>query len=393
MKRGIKYFGFTLLLFIQTSWNPVSAQDISKNVNHVLNEYKKKIIDFGVVGSSLYIIHNGKLIGEQYVGLQNKDSKTAIDKNSIYHWASITKTFTGIAIMQLRDKGLLKLTDPVIKYLPELREVYNPFGSMDSITIWHLMTHTAGFRSGTWPWLEKDWQPYSPQYWSQLVAMLPYTNIEFKPGSKWQYSNPGTVFLGRIIEIISKDDYEYYIDKNILKPLGMFSSYFDKTPPHLLQHLNQSYWIDSAKNLKPAIFDLNTGITVSNGGLSAPLTDMLKYVNFLLGNADASAYKNVLSNETLGEMFTRQHKVVEEKPAGSDAEWQCLKFFSEDIYGMQPLGHSGWQNAFQTHLYFDPKNNIAYLVAYNTAGRGARGLDDVVKELVLKNIFLPLQKK
>lgn len=385
-----KPFLFLLLsLVAQTS----HAQDFKKNLALVGKTYQQNMQKFGVVGSSLYILNKGKLVAEEYYGLQHLTKNIPISQHSIYHWASITKTFTGIAIMQLRDKGLLQLSDPITKYLPSLKEVYNPFGSMDSITIWHLLTHTAGFRSATWPWYEKEWHPYSPQHWSQLEAMMPYTNIEFKPGSKWQYSNPGIVFLGRIIELISKDDFEYYIDKNILKPLAMHQSYFDKTPPHLLPYLNQSYWIDSAKNISPAVFNLNTGITVSNGGLSAPITDMMKYLNFLLFNADSSAYEFVLSKSSLKEMMQVKVKITEEQPAGSTQEWQGYTFFIEDIYGMRIIGHSGWQNAFQSHIYFDPTNNIAYIVAYNTSGRGARGLDDAVKELVLKNIFLPLQTK
>ena len=58
-----------------------------------------------------------------------------MDEDTIYHWASITKTFTGIAIMQLRERGLLKLDDPIVRYVPELKAVHNPFGSMEAITI------------------------------------------------------------------------------------------------------------------------------------------------------------------------------------------------------------------------------------------------------------------
>ena len=64
--------------------------------------------------------------------------------------------------------------------------------------------------------------------------MFPYTEIEFKPGSKWSYSNPGIIFLGRVIELLTGDSYEVYVDKNILKPLEMHDTYFDATPYHLL---------------------------------------------------------------------------------------------------------------------------------------------------------------
>lgn len=147
---------------------------------------------------------------------------------TIYHWASITKTFTGIAIMQLRDRGLLSLDDPVVKFVPELRFAHNPFGDISQVKVRHLMSHSAGFRAGTWPWGgDKPWHPFEPTSWEQLVAMLPYTDVQFAPGSKYSYSNPGVIFLGRTIEQISGDDYEVYVTKNILMPLGMRSSFFD----------------------------------------------------------------------------------------------------------------------------------------------------------------------
>ena len=146
------------------------------------------------------------------------------------------------------------------------------------------MTHSAGFRNPTWPWHKGEpWEPFEPTEYSQLVAMLPYTEILFKPGSKFSYSNPGIIFLGKIIEKLSGDDYEVYIDKNILKPLEMYRSYFDATPYHLLKYRSHSYYIENGKRTE-ARFDANTGITVSNSGLNSPLADMIKYLNFLVGD-------------------------------------------------------------------------------------------------------------
>src|SRR4051794_10145449 len=198
--------------------------------------YERSLQDNGIVGSSFVFLKNGRVISSDYFGSANLEKNQRVDENTIYHWASNTKPFTGIAIMQLRDHGLLKLDDPLTKYLPELRAVHNSFGSMDQITIRHVMTHSAGFRGGTWPWGSgKDWEPFEPAEYSQLVAMLPYTEILFKPGSKYSYSNPAIIFLGKIIEKLTGDDYEVYVDKNILKPLEMYHSYFDTTPYHLLK--------------------------------------------------------------------------------------------------------------------------------------------------------------
>src|SRR5690606_28634680 len=111
------------------------------------------------------------------------------------------------------------------------------------------------------------------------------------------------IYLGRIIEKLSGEDYEVYIDKNILRPLGMTSSYFDTTPPHLLKHRSHSYYIENGKRTEGR-FDEDTGITVSNSGLNSPIKDMLKYLNFLTGDASRqSEYDVVLKRSSLEEMW------------------------------------------------------------------------------------------
>jgi len=97
--------------------------------------YEQSLQKHGIVGSSFMFIHDNKVVDRQFYGTANLEKKQPVDENTIYHWASITKTFTGIAIMQLRDRGLLKLDDPIIKYLPELRAVHNPYGDMSEITL------------------------------------------------------------------------------------------------------------------------------------------------------------------------------------------------------------------------------------------------------------------
>jgi CubicO group peptidase (beta-lactamase class C family) len=135
--------------------------------------YLGELKNAGIIGSSFVFLKDNKVVFEEHYGSANLEKKQPVNERTIYHWASNTKPFTGIAIMQLRDRGLLKLDDPVTKYLPELREVHNAYGSMDDITIRHLMTHSAGFRNPTWPWDRgQDWEPFEPTEYSQLVAMF-----------------------------------------------------------------------------------------------------------------------------------------------------------------------------------------------------------------------------
>jgi CubicO group peptidase (beta-lactamase class C family) len=368
---------FLATLSIITIMISANSQDASNTTNRFQRAYLEFKTDYenemrqkGIVGSSFFFVHNNQVIARDLFGLADAELNRPVDEQTIYHWASITKSFTGIAIMQLRDRGLLKLDDPVIKYVPELRAVHNPYGDMSEITIKHLLTHSAGFRNPTWIWRdgEKDWQPFEPPHWEQLVAMMPYTEVLFKPGSKFSYSNPGVIYLGRIIELLTHDDYEVYIDKNILKPLEMYNSYFDTTPYHLLKNRSHSYYVTNGKRTQGQ-FDADTGITVANGGLNAPVPDMVKYVNFLLGDTKKQEiYDGVLRRSSLEEMWKPQLKAEGDFTQGWMNEDTAvgLSFFIDEINGVRYVGHNGDQNGFKSYLSICPAKHSASLLVFNT---------------------------
>lgn len=374
-----------LIFFINFGTGVMAADDeITIAIKSFSEFYSAELEKTGIVGSSFMLVHEDKIVYEEHHGFANKEKQYKADRNTIYHWASITKTFTGIAIMQLRDRGMLKLSDPITKYLPVLRGVHNEYGSMDDITIKHLLSHTSGFRGATWPWKNKEWHPHEPTKWEQLVAMIPYTEILFKPGSKWSYSNPGIIFLGEVIEQLSGDDYEVYIDKNIFKPLRMYNSYFDATPNHLLKHRCQSYWLKDGK-LEAAPFDVDTGITVSNGGLNSPISDFVKYVKFLLNAGDShNVYETVLKRSSLEEMFEPQIVIRDLEGDGNEKtgrrDSMALTYFIEENHGLYCIGHSGGQNAFVTHFYINPRLKTGYIVAFNTRAYSSIESNDHVRD-------------
>ena len=336
--------------------------------------HRAEVAKSNIAGSSFYLVRNGQTVAADHLGEQDADAHVPVDARTIYHWASVTKTMTGIAIMQLRDRGLLSLDDPIVKYVPELTAVHNPFGDTGAITLRQLMNHSAGFRSGTWPWRDQDWQPFEPRRWDQLVAMLPYTRVEFKPGSRFGYSNPGIVYLGQVIERLAGEDYEVYIDKNILKPLAMHASYFDRTPPHLLPHRSHSYYIKGGKRVA-APFDVDTGVTVSNGGLNAPMPDMAKYLAFLLGDPGRQAeYDLVLKRSSLEEMWVPQISAGRDFTQGRMAATteSALAFFVDRNAGVRIVGHNGDQNGFRAYLSFCPDQRVGSLLAFNTETRGVQ---------------------
>jgi CubicO group peptidase (beta-lactamase class C family) len=352
--------------------------------------YHQRVQDAGIVGSSLMFVRDGAVAHQAFEGFQDLDRKRPVDAETIYHWASITKTLTGVAIMQLRDRGRLSLDDAAVNYVPELRQVHNPFGDVSQVKIRHLMSHSAGFRASTWPWGgDKPWHPFEPTRWDQVVAMFPYTEVLFKPGSQYSYSNPGVIFLGRIIEALSGDDYEVYITKNIFMPLGMTRSFFDKAPYHLVDHRSHSY-VRRDGTLEEQRFDFDSGITVSNGGLNAPLGDMTKWLSFLMG----SNGEQVLKRSSVEEMFTPQVRAKDGEGGSGDDVQAGLSCFIERHEGVELVGHSGDQNGFISHLYFHRPTKSGYIVSFNTdatskndARRTTRAVDNDLRDAIIREML------
>ncbi|HEX8380641.1 MAG TPA: serine hydrolase domain-containing protein [Allosphingosinicella sp.] len=366
----------TIMLLLAAATSPAAAGE--RELQTALADFRKlhraEVARSAIAGSSFYLVRDGRVAASDHLGEQDAEAKVPVDERTVYHWASITKTMTGIAIMQLRDRGLLTLDDKIIRYVPEIARVHNPHGDTSAITLRHLMSHSAGFRSGTWPWREHEWQPFEPAGWAQLEAMLPYTQVLFRPGSRFSYSNPGIVYLGQVIERLSGEDFEVYVDKNILKPLGMHESYFDRTPPHLLRHRSRSYYIREGRRVA-APFDVDTGVTVSNGGLNAPMPDMARYLAFLLGDPKRRAdYDLVLKRASLEEMWRPQIAAGDDFTQGRMARTtqSGLSFFIDEERGVRFVGHNGDQNGFRAYLSLCPGRRAGTLLAFNTETRAVR---------------------
>ncbi len=327
-----------------------------------------------VVGASVVYMKNGAILQHFETGQADRAHNVPVDPQTIFHWGSITKTLTAISIMQLRDRGRLSLDDPVTKWVPELRQVHDPFGMVDSITIRMLLSHTAGFQNATWPYKEnKPWEPFEPTTWNQLVAMMPYQELHFKPGTRYSYSNPGFIYLARIIEQLSGDPWDAYVQKNIFAPLNLDHSYFRNTPYWLAAHRSHNYYIvrDSAghETLIDNGADFDPGITTPNGGWNAPLDDLVRYTAFLtnvvIRGSSRELYDTVLKRSSLEEMWKPVQPMSQSNGSSPD-QWMGLSFFILDQGGKRLLGHTGSQAGFRAFLYFNPATSAAVIAAFNT---------------------------
>ena len=351
-----------------------------------------------VVGAGAVLVIDGRVVAHHEWGMQDRAAGQPVTPNTIWHWASITKTLTAVSVMQLRDRRLLTLDDPVTRWVPELRRVHDPYGSMDTITPRMLLSHSAGFQSPTWPWGgDQPWQPFEPTTWSQLVGMMPYQQLLFRPGSRYHYSNPGFVYLARIMESITGDPWENYVQKNIFSPLGLTHSYFGTTPYYLAADRANNYTVhrDSAgrESVDANGRDFDPGITIPNSGWNAPLGDLAAWMAFLTrasrgDTALAHRYDIVLPAADLHEMW---RPVVPLDPAHPDSGAMGLSFFIYPAANADTLvGHTGEQAGFRSLFLIDPRTRVAVVAVVNTVNeaepdRSARrwsGLNAVAAALV-----------
>ncbi len=348
-----------------------------------------------IVGASALVMRDGKIVTRHNVGFADRTSAKRVDDRSIFHWGSVTKTLTAISIMQLRDRGKLSLDDKVTRWVPELRLMHDPYGMIDSITIRMLMSHSAGFQNGTWPYGSGEaWEPFEPTEWAQLVAMMPYQQLHFKPGTKYSYSNPGFIYLARIIEKITGDPWATYVQKNVLSPLGLDRSYFGGTPYYLAADRSHNYYVarDSVTKRDSVIdngADFDPGITIPNGGWNSPLDDLATYLAFLTnapgGRLPRERYDVILTRSSLEEMWRPVVKTT--GGYGSENDWMGLSFFGMKQGDVTILGHTGSQAGFRCFMYFDPVKRTAVLVVFNTSAQrsspGARAAQKTMTEAAL----------
>jgi CubicO group peptidase (beta-lactamase class C family) len=319
-----------------------------------------------VVGGSAVLVRDGRIAARHHYGLADRAHGRRADDSTIYHWASVTKTLTAIAVLQLRDRGLLTLDDPITRWVPELRAVHGPEGAVDRVTLRMLLSHSSGFQAPTWPWDRGEpWEPFEPTEWSQLVAMMPYQQLEFPPGSRYGYSNPGYIYLARVVEKLTADPWAVYLQKNIWTPLGMHRSYVGATPFHLAAHRSHGYRVagDSVIDLGA---DFDPGVTIPNSGWNAPVADVARYLAFLTGASAAS----VLPRRTLEEMWTPSVRTGAALP---ELAAVGLGFFSLEHEGRRIVGHTGDQAGYRSYLYFDPAASTGIILVFNTTNDAGAG--------------------
>jgi CubicO group peptidase (beta-lactamase class C family) len=221
------------------------------------------------------IVVDGKLVHTGYLGYDDVDKKTTVNNQSAFRVASMTKSFTAMAILKLRDEGKLRLDDPVYLYIPEMKNQPYPTKDAAPVTIRNLLSHSAGFPEDN-PWGDRQLADTDEELLALIKKGISYSN---DPGQGYEYSNLGFGMLGYIIKKVSGKSYEQYISENILAPLNMTNTYWEyaKVPPNQLAHGYR--WLNNGWVEQPLLHDGTYG---AMGGMITTIEDFSKYVAFHL---------------------------------------------------------------------------------------------------------------
>jgi len=227
-----------------------------------------------VPGIAYGIVIDGRLAHFGSAGYRDVNTKDPVDADTVFRIASMTKSFTALCIMRLRDEGKLSLDDPADRYVPELTGLIYPTADSPRITIRHLLSHAEGFPEDN-PWGDRQLAATDDEMSNMMRRGIPFSTA---PGTAYEYSNYGFAILGRIVSRVSGEPYREYVATNILKPLGMASTTLEaaNVPPGRLAHgyrLEGAAWVD-----EPALPD---GAFGPMGGMLTSARDLAAYVGFL----------------------------------------------------------------------------------------------------------------
>jgi CubicO group peptidase (beta-lactamase class C family) len=228
-----------------------------------------------VPGAAWGIVVDGELAHAGAAGFRDVAAKAPADADTVFRIASMTKSFTAMSILKLRDEGKLSLDDPVARYVTELKDLKYPTTDSPRLTIRHLLSHSEGFPEDN-PWGDRQLAASDDDMSRMIRAGIPFSNA---PGIAYEYSNFGFAILGRIVARVSGRSYDDYVGDNILRPLNMTSTTLhpSKVPAN---RIALGYrWEDDRWKDEPL---LPHGAFGAMGGMLTSVRDLSRYVGAFL---------------------------------------------------------------------------------------------------------------
>ncbi len=347
-------------------------QTLIPDIEHLA---ETKVAKYRLPGMALGIVRDQELAWFGGFGAADLDLGKKPTEHTIARIASVTKTFTMTAIMQLRDQGRLNLEDPLVQHIPEFASARAVRGNLEGVTLRRLLTHRSGLvtESPTHGWNDLDFPSRE-----EMLAKLPETGVVIPQDSAFKYSNLAFGLLGEVVYRITGTPYTEYVHANIIEPLGLTSTVFDLTDelrPHFFVGYNPTAYQDRPEHAPYA--HLN-GIS-SAGQLHSTVSDLAKWISFQFqtdGGDRCGA--QVLKGQTLVEIQQPQY-VESDWSAGQCLGWRATRMGNHIYYN-----HGGGIHGFGTQVWFNVPSKTGVVVLINMwPPHGGLEMAEEVLEMVL----------
>jgi CubicO group peptidase (beta-lactamase class C family) len=326
----------------------------------------------GLPGVMVGVVHDQQLVWQKGFGFADVKAKAPMTAETKFRMASHSKMLTAIAVMQLREQGKLRLDDPVQQHLPWFRS--QPAGADDGpITVEQLLSHSSGLqREASDHWSSLDFPTEA-----ELKALMADRQSALAPQVRWKYSNLAYGVAGLLVEELSGQRFAAFAQANILGPLGMTDSSFDRPVPGLAVPYGRRL-PDGSREILP--FVDARGMAAATG-LTSDLTDMAKFVSAQFRRGPSGGAQ-ILSSGSMREM-QRVRSVEENWASGTGLGFGTLRIRDKSF-----VGHAGGYPGYTTQTLFQPGEKWGVIVLTNTndsdPGQIARQLIEAVGPLFAK---------
>jgi CubicO group peptidase (beta-lactamase class C family) len=314
------------------------------------------------------------LLGAQ--GVQDVTVRRPVTPDSLFRIASMTKAFTALSILNLRDAGKLRLDDPAEKYVPEMRGWTYPTKDAPRIRVRDLLHHVGGLVTDD-PWGDRQQVITEAEFTAMIKQGVPFSR---DPQSRHEYSNYGYALLGRIIARASGMPYRRYVETRLLKPLGMTSSGFEVTDAPIERRAIGYRWENDAWTEEPTMRD---GAFNSMGGLQVSANDYVKWVAFLLSAWPArdDPDNGPVKRATVREMAQGLNFVTIAQRSGKSGAEACRQAaayamgwrVAQDCDLGLTLAHGGGYPGYGSHVMLMPEFGVAVFALSNRTYAGPSG--------------------
>lgn len=384
-------FVFTTNLPAQTA-KPEEVGLSSERLKRVHDLIERRIETRDISGAVTLVARNGRVAHLEAQGLMDIEGNKQMTKDAIFRIASMTKPIVGVAVLMMIEEGKVRLSDPVSRFIPEFKELKVAVGRPNQaqagargaaptfytvpaereITIKDLLTHTSGLVSGTISTAEAAKNPRKPgETLADYIPRLGQVPLEFQPGSRWTYS-PGAGFdtLGRVVEIVSGQNLDQFLRQRIFEPLGMKDTFFNISEPQrsraATMYQKTANGLQKSAN-QPAP---NTAYYSGSGGLSSTADDYVRFAQMLVNGGQLNG-KRLLSPRSVELMGSPYAPDTLPGRARGEAWGLSVRVITDAVARNTPLsnGSFGWQGAFGTHFWVDPKEKLIGLLLVQTSNQ------------------------